>query len=424
MVRDPRLQWTILLGIGAPALLAYAFAFLVSPFASPAGGRNDLDVYLRAAADMAGGLSPYREFAVVTRHVDPTLTGGYIYPPGLAWYLQPLTAVPRGVAHAIVAVLLQLLLLVAGGLVIRALAPVPGRMVALLALMALLFFPLWQNLAYQQVNLLLLALSSVWLWAWARAPGDGGVAGAVGGAATGLAVGLKLIQGPGLALVLGRRRWSMLVPAVGGIGVIALAGYPWLGEYISTVLPSVGRGSGWVLNQAPAALAARLIHPVSFYRTTPDTGQEVAVTAAALGVLVVAMTLAVLRRPPVSRDQRCLEVALVVAAAPVFLPLTWDTHLVLMLLPLAVLGGVCVRRGDRPGVLMACLAWALMGPLHLLYLLVFGSLLRGSDLTLALSTGHPGTAVDLVLRGGAEMGAVGIVLLWMACLRAYSAPYA
>ncbi|HEV1996813.1 MAG TPA: hypothetical protein VGR61_01595, partial [Candidatus Dormibacteraeota bacterium] len=110
--RDPRLHRTVLLGVGTPSLLVYLFAFVVAPFTGVSRGRNDLDVYLRAAGDMGAGRDPYADFATVTRHVDPTLTGGYIYPPGLAWYLQPLAGLPRPVSHALVAVALQLLLIV------------------------------------------------------------------------------------------------------------------------------------------------------------------------------------------------------------------------------------------------------------------------------------------------------------------------
>ncbi|HEV1998829.1 MAG TPA: hypothetical protein VGR61_11950, partial [Candidatus Dormibacteraeota bacterium] len=166
------------------------------------------------------------------------------------------------------------------------------------------------------------------------------------------------------------------------------------------------------------------LHPVSFYRTTPDTGAEVAITAAVLAVVVLAVTVRVLGRRPISRRDRCLEVAVVVAATPVVLPLSWDTHLVLLLLPLVVLTVDSARRRDVPGLVAAALAWAVTGPLHLAYIVLFGRLVQGADLALALSSGHPAPAVDLLLRVGAELGPLGIVVLWLACLRAYSASYA
>ena len=410
--------------MGLPGLLAYLNAFVLAPFTAVSGGRNDLDVYLRAAAAMGSGHDPYADFASVTRHVDPTLTGGYIYPPGLAWYLQPLAAMPRAAAHVLVAMALQVLLVGAIVAILWAVGPVPWRGRAAIGVMTIGFFPLWQNLDYQQVNLLLLALSAVFLGAWAGGPGNSRVRGAGGGLAAGVAVALKLIQAPTLALVIWRRRWSMLLPAAIGVAAVLGAGLPWLGEYFSAVLPRVGQGTGWVLNQAPAALAARLLHPVSFYRTTPDTGAEVAFAAAVLALIVVGLTVSRLRRRPIGRRDRCVEVALVVAATPVFLPLTWDTHLVLLLLPMIVLAVDSVRRSDVVGVSAALLAWGLTGPLHMVYLVLFQVLLHGSDLRLALSTGHPAAGVDLVLRLGAELGPLGIVVLWLACLRAYSTSYA
>jgi len=381
---------------------------------------------------MGAGRDPYADFVAVSRHVDPTLTGGYIYPPGLAWYLQPLAGMPRPAAHALVAVLLQLLLLISVVAILRALGPVPGRLAVLVGILTIAFFPLWQNLAYEQVNLLLLAMSATWLLCWAAGEGAGRFREGVGGLLIGAAVAIKLIQAPGLGLVLWRRRWSMLLPAAVGLSIVLGAGFPWLGEYLSRVLPRVGQGTGWVLNQAPAALTARLLHPVSFYRTTPDTGSEVAITATAVTIAVVALSIRVLgRRPssmlgrrPSSRRDRCLEVAVVVAATPVFLPLSWDTHLVLLLLPMIVLAVDSARRSDVPGLVAAALAWAVTGPLHLAYIALFAHLLQGPDLTLALSTGHPAPAVDLLLRVGAQLGPLGIVVLWLACLRAYSASYA
>ena len=423
-LRDLRLHWTVLLGVGIPALLAYLLAFVVGPTTTAPRGRNDLDVYLRAAGDMGAGRDPYSDFATVTRQVDATLTGGYIYPPGLAWYLQPLAGLPRPVSHALVAVALQLLLLGSLAVVMRAVGPVPRRLVALLGILAISYFPLWQNLAYQQVNLLLLAFSATWLLCWAGADDRGRLREVVGGFVVGVAVAVKLIQALNLGLVGWRRRWTMLLPAAAGLLVVLGAGFPWLREYVTRVLPRVGQGTGWVLNQAPAALPARLLHPVSFYRTTPDTGPEVAITAAVLAVVVLVVTVSILRERPISARYRCLEVAVVVAAAPVFLPLSWDTHLVLLLLPMVVLAVDSARRGDVPGLVAAVFAWAVTGPFHLAYVVLFDRLVQGPELARALSTGHPAPAIDLVLRVGAELGPVGIVVLWLACLRAYSASYA
>jgi hypothetical protein len=410
--------------VGIPVALAYLAAFVLGPLTGHAGTRNDLDVYLRAAADLGAGRDPYGDFANVTRHVDPTLTGGYIYPPGLAWFLQPLNALPGPAAHALVAVALQLVLLASLYGLACAVGRVSGRLAALLGLMTVGFFPLWQNLAYQQVNLVLLALSCAWLVCWAADPAERRPSEVLGGLAIGASVAIKLIQAPSVLLIAGRRRWSMLLAAIPGAALVLLAGSPRLWEYATRVLPRVGQGTGWVLNQAPAALTARLMHPVSFYRTTPDTGPEVAMTAAALAVAVLAATAYALRRRPLGRPGRCLEVAAVVAAAPVALPLSWDTHLVLLLLPMGVLAVESINRRDRPGMAIAAAAWALMGPVHLFYLLLFGRLLQGADLASALATGHPGAVVDLTLRVGAELGPIAIVALWLGCLRAYTASYA
>ena len=414
-LRDPRLHWTLLAAVGLPSLGAFLLAFLAGPLGDSSPPQNDLDVYIAAARAISAGRDPYAGFAATIVHVDPTLTGTYIYPPGLAWWLQPLAAMGRPEAHAVAAIVLLVAVAVGVGLVIAATGAGWGRFSALLTLLALGYFPVWQNLAYQQVNLVLLALAGAWLWSWRRPTG-----GVAGGVAVGVAAATKLVQAPYVLLAVLRRRWWMLGGAAAGGLLIAGAGARWLWEYVGTVLPHVGGGTGWVLNQAPVALVPRLVNPVSFYRTTPETGREIALAAVAVGLVVLAASYRVLRRPPGDEDGMILDVAVVVAACPVFLPLTWDTHLVLLLLPLIVLAADAASRRDRPGLVLAGAAWLLTGPLHLAYLLAFSAVVQGRALREATGAGLP-AAADLGLRLGAEMGAVGIVVLWLACLRAAAA---
>src|SRR4029077_8793247 len=92
---------------------------------------------------------------------------------------------------------------------VRALRVVDWQMRALLVLVAIAFEPVNGNIVEGQINLVLLALSGVWLLGWIADRWGGG-------AALGLAVAFKLIQAPMGLLLLWGRRWSML-----GAGVAA-----------------------------------------------------------------------------------------------------------------------------------------------------------------------------------------------------------
>ena len=83
-----------------------------------------------------------------------------------------------------------------------------------------------------QVNLVLVALSGVWLMGWVA--GDRWW----GGAALGAAVAIKLLQAPLGLLLLRGRRWRMaLAAAVGGIVFWLLAVPQYLPEYLFKVAP-------------------------------------------------------------------------------------------------------------------------------------------------------------------------------------------
>src|SRR5439155_19367098 len=115
----------------------------------------------------------------------------------------------------------------------------------LLVLIPLSVEPVVGNTAEGQVNLVLLALSGVWLWTSVE---DGWW----GGAALGMAIAVKLLQAPVALLVMWSRRWAMLAAAAAAGLVVWLVGAPqYLFEYLFKVLPVVSSGTGFFENHSP-----------------------------------------------------------------------------------------------------------------------------------------------------------------------------
>jgi hypothetical protein len=103
-----------------------------------------------------------------------------------------------------------------------------------------------------------------------------------------------------------------------------------------------------------------------------------------------------------SRFGRGLEAAAVVAVTPIVTSYSWGTHLVLLLLPILVLVAWGVRRRDWAVLALVAAGYLLIGPGHnrMQTLLVSGY----SDL--------------VVLRLMAELGVLGVLAIWIACLLA------
>ncbi len=406
-----RFRGVLLLVVGAPAVGAYFGWFFV--FSLQAPHTTDFGIYMQAAQDLVAGRDPYSRFRSVAG-IDPTLTPFYIYPPVLAWLLQPLTRLSGFHQNLVALAVLHAAILAAVYATCRALKVTDWQEMALYLILTVTFFPIWQNLILEQVNPLLMALGAFWLWGWTAAGRSGALG---GGMALGLSVAFKLIQAPLLLLVAVRRRWSLLAATLATAAALSLAASAWLlPEYLAHVLFKVGGGTGQFLNQAPAALVTRLARPISFYRTTPLTGPELTLTAAALAAVVIALTAMAMREPARTRPARALEGAAALAATPLLLPLVWDTHLVLLLPVVFVLLHEAIRR--RSGGLAAAVmaAWLLLGPAHGLFILTIDDAVSRGLVDPMLQSGRLLPGLDLWLRALAEAGAAGMLLLWGSAL--------
>jgi len=365
-----RFSGLLLIWAGVPILLVYVWQALVQPLLFGAELGDFQGSYMRAAARLAAGRDPF-DLCQTMGCLEPT-GPQYVTPLPLAWLLQPLVGVDSHAVTVAAVLVLNVSLAVFLFFALRALRVRDWHMAALLVLITLAFEPTTANIVEGQINLVLLALSGVWLLAWIDDPWWGGVA-------LGLAVALKLIQAPVGLLVLWARRWSMLAGAVvAGLGLWLLAAPQYLFEYLFKVVPAISQGTGLFENHSPGGTLARLIEPDTFLG---------AVRGVPLAARIITTVIAL---------------AAVVAVTPLVASYSWGTHLVLLLLPMLVLVAWALPRRDWLVLGLLALGWMLIGPGHHLFqaLLVSGY----SNL--------------LVLRLMAEFGVVGIASIWIASLLA------
>ena len=389
---DNRRFRTVLLAIaGIPIVATYLWQALIQPIFLGGYLGDFQESYMRAATRIANGQDPY-DLCATIGCLEPT-GPQYVMPPVLAWLLQPLVGVDAHLITVGAVVVLNASLGLFVWLTLKALKVDDWQLAVLLVLIALAFEPVVGNVDEGQVNLVLLALSGVWLLAWVDDRWWGG-------AALGAAIAIKLIQGPVALLVFWARRWRMFAAAAAAGLVLWLVGAPqYLLEYLFKVLPSVSAGTGLFENHSPGGTITRLFDPNTFISVRGSPFAERVLTTL-IAVAVLVFTFRVLRRPAVTPMGRSLEAAAIVAATPLIASYSWGTHLVLLLLPMFVLVVWAMRRRDWPVLALVSCAWLLIGPVHKL-------------MQALLVSGYSNL---VVLRVLAEFGVVGIAAIWVASL--------
>jgi hypothetical protein len=393
-LEDRRFRSVLLVLAGVPILLSYLWQSLIQPLVFGAYLGDFQESYMRAAARLAAGRDPY-DLCQTMGCLEPT-GPQYVTPLPLAWLLQQAVAVDSHVLTIATVLLLNLCVAIFLFCALRGLRVTDWQLAALLVLLAIGFEPVAANIVEGQINLVLLALSGVWLLAWVDDRWWGGLA-------LGLGVALKLIQAPVGLLVLWGRRWAMLAAALAaGLGLWLVAAPQYLLEYVFNVLPAISSGTGLFENHSPGGTIARLFDPSTFFGATRGAPPAARVITAVIALAVLGVTFWVLGRPRTDGPGRALEAAAVVAVGPLVASYSWGTHLVLLLLPMAVLVAWSVRRRDWAVLGLVAAAWLLIGPGH-----------KGFQVLLA--SGYPNV---LVLRVMAEFGVAGITCVWIASLLA------
>jgi hypothetical protein len=389
---DRRFRAVLLAIAGLPIAALYIWRTMIQPAVTDALPENFSANYMTAAAKIRAGWDPYGPLTPLSPAAPQ-----YVLPPPLAWMLQPMLALDPGVQLLVMIGVLQLSVLVFLVTALRAAMVKDWQLAVLLVLVTISFEPVEANFDHGQINLVLLALSGVWLLAWVA--GDRWR----GGAALGVDVAINLLQAPLGLLMLWRRRWRMVAgAALAGLALWVVAVPQYLPEYLSKVAPRLAAGTGSFENLSPGGTVARLLEPGTFMGAVRDTPGAARVITAALAIVSLAVTFWVLGKPRGDRPGRTLEAAAIVAVIPLLASYSWGTHLVLLLLPMLVLIAWAVRRRDWMVIGLVAAGWLLTGPGH-------------NAFQTLLAAGYSNL---FVLRLMAEFGVAGITCVWIASLLA------
>jgi hypothetical protein len=292
-------------GAGMAALgAARHYAATVDGYLDSGGAPHDLSVFLRAAADVIGGNSPYAFRADAT----------YAYPPLLAFAVAPLHWMGAGAATLV----WTLIALAAIALALWLLGVRDWRCYALAAA-----FPFTRSAIDlgTVAPLLLLAVAVAWRWRDSLA---------AAGSAAGAAVALKLFLWPITAWLALTNRLRIAGAAVGFALVLALVSWAPLGVAGLTEYPgllhrlSSDEASS---SYSVVALAVRAHLPEA-------VGVVISLLAAALLIAGAVWLARDTRRS--RRDQEVAILTLALAAGLAASPIVWVHYFLLLLVPLAL----------------------------------------------------------------------------------------
>jgi alpha-1,2-mannosyltransferase len=368
---------------------------------TPASLRFDFVNYFGGAQAAAHGTDIYADFK--QSWGTESWVVAYIYPPFFALLLAPLTALGLLAAARIWLLVVHAAFLVALALILRINPELSrsGRRLFLLA--SFTFMPVYLNLKFQQVATVWLLLLTATLWAALQR--RAGLSGLFLAAAASLKVSpIFLIP---LFARLGRWRIALL----GGLSLVAITvvsvlAAPGSWQFFTVVLPRIGLGTANWDNGSIDGLVSRIVElaPGLFGGAT----QTVAKAAIAGAVVVVVGITLWMVRPAGEGEQAWtlrLGVAALITSLLIVSSVTWQHHLVTLLLPVATAAAWITVR--RPG---ARYGWALAAA----YIMCWMDR-RAFPLPADLHVHTPGQAA-LVLAG-TSVKLAGLLLVWLLLLR-------
>jgi hypothetical protein len=326
----------------------------------------------------------------------------YIYPPFFALVLAPLTSLGLLAAARIWLLAVQAAFFGSLALILRIHPELSrgGRRLLLLASFG--FMPVYLNLKFQQVATVWLLLMTAALWAALRR--RAGLAGAFIAAAASLKVSpIFLIP---LFARLGRWRVAVLASvSLVGLTVVTMLATPGSWQFFTVVLPRIGLGTANWDNGSIDGLVSRLaqLAPGLFGGATQTVAKVVIVAAA---VIVIGVTLWRAGQPGITEAWALrLSVAALISALLIVSSVTWQHHLVTLLLPMAT--GIAWITVRRPG---ARYGWWLFAAYAMCWMDR-----RAFPLPADLQV-HSSTQAALVLAG-TSVKLVGLLLLWTLLLQ-------
>ena len=434
---EVRFRERVLLGLVMIAALYYVTWSVVQwATLTPAALRFDFVNYFGGAQAAAHGTDIYADFK--RSWGTESWVVAYIYPPFFALLLAPLTSFGLVAAARIWLLVVHVAFLVALALILRMHPELSrgGRRLFLLA--SFTFMPVYLNLKFQQVATVWLLLLAATLWAVLRR--RAGLAGIFIAAAASLKVSpIFLIP---LFARLGRWRIALLAGVtLVAVTVASTLAAPGSWQFFTVVLPRIGLGTANWDNGSIDGLVSRIVELApGLLGGATQAVAKVAIVAAAVIVIGVTLWFArgrgVAPREPrsgrrptrVARDvpherlrrfraMRAFEtsvseswtlrlgLAALVTALLIVSSVTWQHHLVTLLLPIATaLAWITVRKPD------ARYGWGLAAA----YVMCWVDR-RAFPLPADLQVHSPGQAA-LVLAG-TSVKLAGLLLLWLLLLR-------
>lgn len=397
---EARFRERVLLMLVVVAALYYVIWSVVQWVTlTPAALRFDFVNYFGGAQAAAHGTDIYADFK--QSWGTQSWVVAYIYPPFFALLLAPLTSLGLVAAARIWLLVVHAAFLVALALILRIHPELSrsGRRLFLLA--SFTFMPVYLNLKFQQVATVWLLLLTAALWAVLRR--RAGLAGIFIAAAASLKVSpIFLIP---LFARLGRWRVALL----GGVTLVAVTvasmlAAPGSWQFFTVVLPRIGLGTANWDNGSIDGLVSRIVElaPGLF----GDATQTVAKVAIA-GTAVIVIGVTVWMSRPIGEQAWALRlsVAALITSLLIVSSVTWQHHLVTLLLPIGT--GIAWITVRRPG---AHYAWGLAAA----YIMCWMDR-RAFPLPADLQVHTPGQAA-LVLAG-TSVKLAGLVLLWLLLLQ-------
>jgi hypothetical protein len=325
----------------------------------------------------------------------------YIYPPFFALVLAPLTSLGLLAAARIWLLAVQAAFFGALALILRIHPELTRSGRRLLLLASFGFMPVYLNLKFQQVATVWLLLITATLWAALRR--RAGVAGAL------IAIAASLKVSPIFLIPLFARLGRWRIAVLGSlmlvtVTVVTMLAAPGSWQFFTVVLPRIGLGTANWDNGSIDGLVSRIVQlsPDLFGGATQTIARGVIAAAA---VVVIGVTIWFARRGPNASWTLRLSVAALTTSLLIVSSVTWQHHLVTLLLPIATaLAWITVR---RPG---ARYGWWLFAAYAMCWLDR-----RAFPLPADLQV-HSAAQAALMLAG-TSVKLLGLLLLWTLLLR-------
>jgi len=391
-----RVLLMLVIGIGAYYVTWSAVQWLTL---TPESLRFDFVNYFGGAQAAAHGTDIYADFK--RSWGTQAWVVAYIYPPFFALVLAPLTSLGLLAAARIWLLAVQAAFIASLVLTLRIHPELTRGGRRLLLLASLGFMPVYLNLKFQQVATLWLLLITATVWAALRR--RTGLAGAF------IATAASLKVTPIFLIPLFARLGRWRIAAMGSVMLVALTvitmlAAPGSWQFFTVVLPRIGLGTANWDNGSIDGLVSRIVGlaPDLFGGATQTVARGVIAAAA---VLVIGMTIWLAKGGADRAWTLRLSVAALVTALLIVSSVTWQHHLVTLLLPIATaIAWITVR---RPG---ARYGWWLFAAYAMCWVDR-----RAFPLPSDLQVHSPAEAA--LMLAGTSVKLIGLLLLWTLLLQ-------